>query len=128
MEVKIRLNGRIPSKKNSKRRVVNSRGVFMVPSKNHQEWHEAAMWEVKAQKPNMGISRCEVMMVFHMPDNRKADLTNKAESVMDLLVDAGVLVDDSWQVVAPMTLNGFLDKKSPGVEIIISHDVDKYNK
>jgi|11_taG_2_1085331.scaffolds.fasta_scaffold08323_4 Holliday junction resolvase RusA-like endonuclease len=117
METVLRLNGRIPSKKNSR---VNTRSGRSFPSKKYMEWHTTAMWEVKSQKPPMEIDRCEIQLIFHMPDRRRADLTNKAESIMDLLVDAGVLTDDSWQVVTPITLHGFYDKENPGVEIIIN--------
>lgn len=49
-----------------------------------------------------------------------ADLTNKAESVMDLLVDCGIIVDDSWQVVEKLTLRiGGIDKKNPRVVVEI---------
>ena len=119
MERILRLHGRIPSKKNSR---VNTRSGRSFPSKKYKEWHEAAMWELKSQKPPQGIDRCEIQLVLHMPDRRRADLTNKAESVMDLLVDAGVITDDSWQVVTPIILHGFYDKESPGVEIIIRYD------
>ena len=55
-----------------------------------------------------------------MPDNRRADLTNKAESIMDLLVDCKVIVDDSWQEVPRLLLNcGGVDQKNPRVDIWI---------
>lgn len=123
METSLFISGRVPSKKNSR---INTRSGRSFPSKKYTEWHTGAMWEVKSQKPNMGIERCEAHLIFHMPDRRRADLTNKAESVMDLLVDAGVITDDSWQVVTPITLHGFYDKKNPGVEVILKYDVDKY--
>lgn len=56
----------------------------------------------------------EIVLAFKMPDNRRKDLTNAAESVMDLLVDAGILSDDCWQVIPNVTLLGMLDSKSPG--------------
>ena len=55
-----------------------------------------------------------------MPDKRKTDLTNKAESVMDLLVDCGVIEDDSWQFVPKLYLSCLgTDKEKPGATIWI---------
>lgn len=63
------------------------------------------------------ITSIEIATGF--PDNRKADLTNKAESVMDLLVLAGVIQDDSWQVAPRLILDGYLDREKPGATIKI---------
>jgi Holliday junction resolvase RusA-like endonuclease len=40
-------------------------------------------------------------------DNRRRDLTNMAESVMDLLVDYGVIADDRWQICRMIGMVGF---------------------
>lgn len=122
METSVFISGRTPSKKNSR---INTRSGRSFPSTKYKEWNENALWQLKAQKPTKGIERCEAHLIFHMPDRRRADLTNKAESVFDTLVDAGILVDDSWQVVTPITLHGFYDKENPGVEVILKYDVDK---
>ena len=55
---------------------------------------------------------------FWLPDNRKTDLSNKIESVMDLLVDNGIIEDDSWQIISDLHLiaNG-IDKENPRVVI-----------
>lgn len=116
----ITITGRVPSKKNSKRKIQRGHKTFMVPSKEHEEWHEDASWQLYTQKKQVGIERCSISIMFYMPDRRRADLTNKAESVMDLLVDNGILKDDSWQVVRPMTLDAEYDKENPRVEVCIT--------
>jgi Holliday junction resolvase RusA-like endonuclease len=56
-----------------------------------------------------------------MPDNRRTDLSNKAESIMDLLVDNGILEDDCWQIVPILALQGMkVDKENPRAEIFIT--------
>ena len=50
-----------------------------------------------------------------------ADLTNKAESVMDLLVDYGVLKDDCWTVVPALGLVGTLRRGKAGCDITIEY-------
>lgn len=54
---------------------------------------------------------------------RKADLTNKAESIMDALVDAGVLEDDNWFVCGDIRLLfGGIDRLNPRAEVEIEKD------
>lgn len=55
---------------------------------------------------------------FWMPDNRKTDLSNKWESVGDLLVDNEIIEDDSWQFVGPLELIPMgIDKQDPRVVV-----------
>jgi Holliday junction resolvase RusA-like endonuclease len=100
------LKGRVPSKKNSKRRIRRGNATYMVPSEAHEAWHEEQMIALRYQWPSkLTITKAQsVEIIFYPPDRRKADLSNKAESVMDLLVDAGILADDSWFVVPTLTL------------------------
>lgn len=66
------------------------------------------------------MGEIEIQIEFWMPDNRRADLTNKAESVMDLLVDLKIITDDSWQCVPSLTLQSKgIDKINPRAEIWI---------
>lgn len=124
-KIKIILKGNVPSKKNSKRRIQRGHHIFMVPSKAHEDWHGTqmrAMAEYKyypgARKPLEIIESC--VLTFYPDTKRKSDLSNKAESVMDLLVDCGVLADDNWFVVPQLMLGlGGVDKKDPRVEIEI---------
>lgn len=104
--------GRIPSKKNSR---INTRSGMSFPSSKYTAWHKDASLQIKqAQKQ----SQKGFVLTFYMPDNRRTDLTNKAESVMDLLVDNGVLEDDCWQVTGDVSLvPGGIDKSNPRVEI-----------
>jgi len=57
--------------------------------------------------------------VFHSTA-QKGDLTNKAESIMDLLVDMEVLQDDNWSVVPELRLKfGGVDKHNSRAEIFL---------
>lgn len=114
------LYGKVPSKKNSKRRIKRGANIFMVPSEAHEVWHVEQMLALRRQWPkNLIISKVKcVILTFVFGDNRRNDLSNKAESVMDLLVDGGVLKDDSWQVVGRLDLRaGGIDKEKPMVKI-----------
>lgn len=92
-----------------------------IPSKKYKEWHEEKMWEIKQFVPDEPIALCKrIDIKFWFPDNRRTDLSNKKESIMDLLVDAGVLVDDCWQVTGQTTDTPMgIDKENPRAEIVI---------
>ncbi|MCK4521393.1 MAG: hypothetical protein KAU20_02380 [Nanoarchaeota archaeon] len=61
----------------------------------------------------------KIKINFFFPDLKVADLTNKADSVMDLLVDFGIIKDDSWLVCPELHLSGELKRGSAGCEIFI---------
>ena len=120
--LKIILKGRIPSKKNSKQVFARGGRVIVIPSKNHEAWHEEQSYMIKKYRPKKPIEKCEVEILFYAPDKRKADLTNKAESLMDLLVDNNFIVDDNWFVCYEIKLYfGGVDKKNPRAEVIINY-------
>lgn len=88
----------IPSKKNSKR-IIRNRATgrpMILSSRSHEEWHAGAVMALRAARGAgfTPIERCAVEIVFHDPSRRRYDLSNKAESIMDALVDANVITDD----------------------------------
>lgn len=117
------LRGRIPSKKNSKIIARIQRGpqrgrTVLVSSRNHNIWHHGAKIELIEQRARPMTGRLSVAMKFWFPDKRKSDLTNKAESVMDLLVDAGIVEDDNVTVCPIITLEFMgIDRQDPRVEV-----------
>lgn len=92
-----------------------------IPSKSYKEWQEEKMWELKSQRPKPATSVERVEITLFSPDKRSSDLTNKAESVMDLLVDYGTLKDDNWFEIPQVLLKfGGVDKSNPRAEIVIT--------
>lgn len=116
MQNSITLDGRIPSKKNNKIFVKRGPRTFLIPHPNYTAWHEEQSWMLKKYKGIRTTSK--IKAEFWLPDNRKTDLSNKIESVMDLLVDNGIIEDDSWQIISDLHLiaNG-IDKENPRVVI-----------
>lgn len=114
--MKIILKGRIPSKKNSKFIAKVRQKTYLLPSQDYQAWHKEQMFMLPhLDKP---FKADLIEMVFWFPDNRKTDLTNKAESVMDLLVDKGIIEDDCWQSIPMLNLlAGGIDMGNPRCEI-----------
>jgi len=113
------LHGRVPSKKNSRKAIYTGGRTIMIPSDQYKMWHGGAMGEIIGTK---AITKYPVRVTISlwMPDAIRADLTNKAESIMDLLVDAGVLQDDNWNVVPEVILRcKSIDRTNPRAEITI---------
>lgn len=105
---KITLLGRVPSKKNSRINIPSGRSF---PSRKYTEWHKDASMQLLGQ-PQVGSK--DITLQFWLPDNRRTDLTNKAESIMDLLVDNFHLEDDCWQMTGPVHLIPMgVDKEHP---------------
>lgn len=116
--ITLTIPGSIPSKKNSKRIFCHGRRPIVLPSERHEAW------EKEAGKVLAGVKLCPnpalVEILFFWPDLRKADLSNKAESIMDLLVKCGILLDDSWQIVPKLVLiSGGLDRQNPRAIVMI---------
>lgn len=112
---KITLTGRIPSKKNSKIMVCRGKTPMLLPSAKYTEWHKDAMLQLKGVDK---IDKDILFLTFYSPDKRPSDLSNKTESIMDLLVDAGLIEDDNWFVIKKLVLIfGGVDKDNPRCEI-----------
>lgn len=122
--------GPIPSKKNSRKPVtVKSKKhgkpyTTFVPSNFFKKWHGLASKSLWAESRLCGVHGLKklqgLVVCVYFPDKRKADLTNKAESVNDLLVDCGIITDDRWEVTGPVILlPGQVDKANPRARVTL---------
>lgn len=112
----ITIKGRIPSKKNSKMAIPIGGRCVLITQKAYGVWHKLASMQLLGQKAIP--TPCTLMIDFYFPDHRKTDISNKTESIMDLLVDNGILVDDNCEVVSTLILNyKGVDKLNPRAEI-----------
>lgn len=117
------LTGRIPSKKNSKIMVCRGKFPMLLPSQKYTEWHkEATLQLIKQKVPKNQINHaCSISVRFYFPDKRATDLSNKFESIADLLVDYGYIKDDNHTILTSVTLvSGGVDPKNPRAEINFS--------
>jgi len=116
---KLTIPGDCPTKKNSGRMIKRGRAIFRIPNAYHEAWHDENMLRLRQPVKPFGIVQ-EVSMTIYPKTARKSDLTNKAESIMDLLVDLGYLEDDNWTIVPAVSLKfGGIDKLKPRVEVEI---------
>jgi Holliday junction resolvase RusA-like endonuclease len=91
---------------------------FILSSKNYLEWEEMSAWEVK----QFGAVRNPVCLTctFYPSTRRSFDLSNKLESIQDMLVHAGILEDDSYKHIPQVHAHfGEVDKDNPRVVIIL---------
>ena len=117
----IKIEGRIPSKKNSKIMVCRGRFPILLSSKAYKEWNEAQMWLLKGKTPPKPLDNVKIDITLIAPDKRATDLSNKAESIMDLLVDASYIKDDNWFCVPVLNLQfGGVDKEKCGAIVEIT--------
>lgn len=114
------LYGRVPSKKNSRwTKVINGKPI-QLPSKKYQDWHKEQLKVIGASGIGAYRNIKGVQITMYAPDKIRADLTNKAESIMDLMVDAGIIEDDNWFVIPEVVLVfGGVDRENPRAEVII---------
>lgn len=112
--------GSVPSKKNNRRPLTINGRKMNLPSHRYETWHKGAQNQL-IEHWNTKIEHCrQVRITIFPPNQRRFDLSNKAESLMDLLVDCGILVDDNYQVVPELVVRyGGVSKDAPRAEIVI---------
>ena len=52
------------------------------------------------------IDRCSMKVKFYFEDLYEQDLSNKAETIQDLLVACHILADDNYKILNPVTYMG----------------------
>lgn len=117
--IKFTIPGSVPSKKNQKQ-IIQVRGrPLIISSKRHNEWHKATLPHLLGKRPvESKIERLEA--IIYADSKRKFDLSNKFESIADLLVDAGIIKDDNCYIIPEVLIKfGGVDKTSPRAEITI---------
>lgn len=117
--MRVTILGDCPSKKNS--RILSFRGSrpMSFPGKYYSQWARDAKKQLLGKRASIQPVDL-ITLTFFPKTKRSSDLSNKCESVMDCLVDNGLLEDDNWFVVPKILLNfGGVDKQNPRVEIEI---------
>ena len=116
--MQIVLYGRIPSKKNSKQ-IIRWR---IISSKNYLEWEKKQieyLWDELTETLEV-LPPYKIICNFYMPDKRKSDLSNKFESIADMLVKFWLFEDDNYTILPNIQLNyKWYDKENPRVIIDI---------
>lgn len=92
---------------------------MIFPSAAYVQWNKDASRQIVG-RPAKPYPRARVTITIFGQTRRASDLTNKAESVMDLLVENRVLEDDDWNCVPEVhLLFGGVEPKNPRAEVFI---------
>lgn len=108
MSINFSLTAPIPSKKNSRLNFRTKYGKqISIPNKAYSEWHKLNLPVVKilalnSQFDSQNPFSLGVKIIFK--DKRRRDLDNALNSILDLLVDGGLIPDDNWGVIQEMSI------------------------
>jgi len=114
----------VTSKKNSKQ-IIYNRALgrsMLISSKRHKEFEKDASYELIEQKvPQNEIDYpVDIEIKLWSVDNRAFDLSNRVESIMDLMVDFRALKDDNYRIIKKFAVS------YEGVSKDISAEVSVY--
>lgn len=122
-EIGLTLYGRPYTKKNSQQIAHNKRtgARFVKPSANYEAYEKACLVQIPHCMRLFIEEPVNVKCLYWMPTRHRVDLVNLLEATDDILVKAGVLLDDNAQIIVSHDGSRVLyDKNRPRVEIIIT--------
>lgn len=84
-----------------------------------QKWKDFTIWLVgEWGYTNAQIQKCTVVADTYFPTRIRHDVDNTTiKFILDGMVEAGMLVDDSSEYVTELTLHCYTDKENPRTEI-----------
>lgn len=107
-----------------------SANKYMGNSHNFNEYrNDKKVWELlvgaasRNVKPKDPLDLVIVEVIFFFPDRIRRDPDNYIKFIMDGIVRAGIIKDDSFSKVRKLILSGEVDKRRPRTEIIINEVV-----
>lgn len=107
------------TKKNSQQIVRIKNRYMVIPSTAYRNYERDSLPFLTHVEPF--LSPCNVKCEYFMPTRRKVDLVNLQEATLDILVKAGILIDDNSKVVVSMDGSRvYYDKENPRTEIEIT--------
>ena len=115
--IEIRLEGNVPSKKNSR---IHTRAGVSLPNKAFYDWQTSAIQQLRLQTKERFFKPVSVEVIIYFATKGRADLDNRLTSILDMLVEAVVLTDDKWQDVPVMQAQAEYRKGEPGAFVRIS--------
>jgi hypothetical protein len=119
----------VPSKKNQKQIVTNSRNgkSYIIGSRQYLKWQKdnnemfrAFFDSAYADGVNLPISRCKAKALFYFPDSKDRDLTNKFDTLADELTSHGIILDDNFKVLKPVHVDGWVCRNRPRTEVYLT--------
>lgn len=118
--MKFTLMGETPSKKNSR---INTRSGRSFPNARYQKWHSRVVSELNylllARKIHKFEGPVKLTATFTHENQIRRDSDNQLSSILDTLVDAGIITDDNWKVIPEKHIYDRFEKDNAKVEIEI---------
>lgn len=121
-----------PKTKKNSQVIARGRGgrPFIMQSKDYQLYEAQSTNILKQNIKNIIMTKKDEMPInypvnicalYYRATRRRVDLVNLSEALCDVLVNAGVLADDNFQIVASMDGSKVLiDRERPRTEVIIT--------
>ena len=108
-----------PKTKKNSQRIIKARGHYMIiPSDAYRKYEAEAIKHC----PRAGIDYAvNIKAYYFRKKHHRVDLTNLESALMDVLVKAGTIKDDSCSIV--WSTDGsrvFFDKENPRTEVVIT--------
>ncbi len=122
--LKLTYHGKVLSKKNSKQIIWNhrTRKPMMISNPSAKANENSMIDEFSTQTLNQyhPIEKCRIRVVIYEPNYQKRDLDNQVTSILDALVSAEVIANDSFKCVTEINAKfGGIDRSDPRAEILI---------
>lgn len=68
---------------------------------------------------NPRYKKCNITIIYYFKDKRRHDPSNYDKMLLDGLIEANIIEDDSYEVIRQFTTIGRYDKVNPRTEIYI---------
>lgn len=124
MEYAYMISGNPKPKKNNMRPARRKGGgLMLIQSQSYIDFAVAATAQLAEQERPVSpiCEKVNVKMTFYRGDKRRTDLVNLENATLDILVQAGILEDDNYNIVESMDGSRVrYDKDNPRTEILIT--------
>ncbi len=125
---------KFPTLKNSKQLKFNgkTKKLFITASEEWAIWQQEAalnvnVWKAKCKYP-LPFKRCSISIICFFPNWRVHDLDGILSGILDLLKTpkrkndkgCGVILDDDWKLLRPLTIDGGYSPTTPRIEVFIT--------
>lgn len=90
--------------------------------RNKKKIHQAVKMSTIGINPK--YKSCKIKLIYYFKDKKKHDPSNYDKMLLDGLVEANIIEDDSYKVIKEFTTIGMYDKDNPRVEI----DIEELNE
>lgn len=86
--------------------------------KDKKQYHELVRLCTISNNPK--YEKCKIRVTYYFKDKRRHDPSNYDKFLLDGLVEAGIIIDDNYDVIEEFTTIGKYDKNNPRVEVEIN--------